>query len=161
LIAMNAQLEPGDSGGPLMNTADEVIGMDTAAAIRYRGVPTGPNYAIPIDQALTIVKQIETGVSSTKVHIGATAFLGVALGIAPTRSGALVEGVAPGSAAAAAGLTAGDWITSIDGHPIASPTALQSTLVIEKVGVPVSLRYVDVHGTTKTTTVRLTSGPPE
>jgi S1-C subfamily serine protease len=165
LIAMNAGLESGDSGGPLMNAADEVVGIDTAASIGYRtgqgGLSTGPNYAIPINRALAIAAQIESGTSSASIHIGPTAFLGVELDSAPTEAGAQVEGVAPRSPAAAAGLAVGDWITAIDGHTITSAATLESTLVGEKVGVPVSLRYVDARGATKTARVTFKSGAPQ
>src|SRR5437660_916114 len=61
LIETNAALQPGDSGGPLLNSAGQVVGMDTAAS---QSSPfanySNDGYAIPIAKALAIVKQIET-----------------------------------------------------------------------------------------------------
>jgi len=80
LIQVNCDIQPGDSGGPLVNTDGQVVGMDTAASasqgFTFQGA-TGQGYAIPINQALKLAKQIEAGNASTTVHIGATAFLGV------------------------------------------------------------------------------------
>ncbi len=80
LIEVNSDIQPGDSGGPLVDTSGHVVGMDTAASSSEGYTfqdATGQGYAIPIDTALTIAKQIEAGTSSSTVHIGATAFLGV------------------------------------------------------------------------------------
>jgi len=82
LIETNADIQPGDSGGSLVNTSGDVIGMDTAASagtsFQYNGDSSGTQgFAIPIDTALSIAKTIEAGSGSTTVHIGETAFLGV------------------------------------------------------------------------------------
>jgi S1-C subfamily serine protease len=83
LIQMNAPIQPGDSGGPLLNANGQVIGMDTAA--QTQSTPTGTTsdqssnvgFAIPINTAMSIAHQIENGQSSSTVHIGATPMLGV------------------------------------------------------------------------------------
>ena len=69
----------GDSGGPLLNSADAVIGMNTAGSTGYvsRSSTATQAYAIPIAKALSIVRQIEAGRASARIHIGATPFLGV------------------------------------------------------------------------------------
>jgi S1-C subfamily serine protease len=82
LIETNADIQPGDSGGSLVNTSGDVLGMDTAASagtsFEYNGQSSGTQgFAIPIDTALSIAKTIESGSGSTTVHIGETAFLGV------------------------------------------------------------------------------------
>src|SRR5205814_5351507 len=82
LIETNADIQPGDSGGALVNSYGEVIGMNTAASSGTQfqsesGQSAAQAYAIPIDQAEAIAKQIEAGQSSSTVHIGATAFLGI------------------------------------------------------------------------------------
>ena len=66
LIETNADIQPGDSGGSLINTSGDVIGMDTAASagtsFQYNGQSSGTQgFAIPIDTALTIAKTIEAG----------------------------------------------------------------------------------------------------
>jgi S1-C subfamily serine protease len=80
LIETNAPIQPGDSGGSLVNAYGQVIGMDTAAGSSGQSSTATQAYAIPINSALAIAKQIESGTTSADVHIGATAFLGVELG---------------------------------------------------------------------------------
>jgi S1-C subfamily serine protease len=80
LIEINAGIEPGDSGGALVNTSGQVLGMDTAASTGSSFGDSGTQaYAIPIATALSIAKQIEAGKSSSTIHIGATGFLGVSV----------------------------------------------------------------------------------
>jgi S1-C subfamily serine protease len=80
LIEVDADVEAGDSGGSLVNSAGQVIGVDTAASegFSFRSAQTASQgFAIPINQALALASQIESGQSSTEVHVGPTAFLGV------------------------------------------------------------------------------------
>jgi len=82
LIETNADIQAGDSGGSLVNSSGEVIGIDTAASAGFSFQSSGQSsgnqgYAIPINEAISIAKQIVAGTSSSTVHIGATAFLGV------------------------------------------------------------------------------------
>jgi S1-C subfamily serine protease len=66
----------------------------------------------------------------------------------------------PGSAAEAAGLSAGDLITSIGGHTISSPDSLSQIVVAQKPGASIDVVFVDQAGTTQTTNLTLASGPP-
>jgi S1-C subfamily serine protease len=162
LIQTSARVQPGDSGGPLETAGGKVIGIDTAASIGSRSTQTaiGDGYAIPINRALTIAGQIESSAGSATVHVGGTAFLGVSL--APTQAdGALIEGVLRGSAADAAGLSAGDVITSLDGHTVSSAGRLSSLLLAKHPGDQVSVTFVDQFGASHTTTVTLAGGPPQ
>jgi S1-C subfamily serine protease len=82
LIQTNANIQAGDSGGALVNTSGQVIGVDTAASggttFQFNGQGQGnQGFAIPINQALSIARQIEAGNGSSTIHIGTTAFLGV------------------------------------------------------------------------------------
>src|SRR5947208_1770698 len=82
LIETNADIQPGDSGGALVNSFGQVVGMNTAASSGTQfqsesGQAAAQAYAIPIDKAEAIAKQIEAGQGSSTVHIGATAFLGI------------------------------------------------------------------------------------
>ncbi len=80
MIETDADIQPGDSGGPMVNTSGQVIGMDTAASngFSFQGAGSGvQGYAIPINTVRRIAKQIEAGKASTSVHVGPTAFLGV------------------------------------------------------------------------------------
>jgi S1-C subfamily serine protease len=91
LIETNANIQPGDSGGALVNTSGQVLGIDTAASagtsFQFNGGQSSGNqgFAIPINTALSLARTIEAGNGSSTVHIGATAFLGVE--ISPSGSG--------------------------------------------------------------------------
>ena len=165
LVETNAAIQPGDSGGPLLDSSGRVVGMDTAASTGEGGFAsyasaTSQAYAIPIDRALDLAKQIESGSSSATVHIGGTAFLGVSVASEPG-SGAAVEGVVSGSAAERAGLASGDTITAIDGQAIDSADAVASMLAGKSPGDTVSLTWADGSGTQHTANVTLASGPPQ
>jgi S1-C subfamily serine protease len=92
LIETNADIQPGDSGGVLVDAYGQVIGMNTAASSGTQfqsesGQSAAQAYAIPIDNAETIADQIEAGQSSSTVHVGATAFLGIESGGSNSGSG--------------------------------------------------------------------------
>jgi S1-C subfamily serine protease len=165
LIETSAKLEPGDSGGPLFDLNQKVIGMNTAATVGYafRGTRGTDGYAVPINTAISIAKQIVAGRASATVHVGETAFLGVSIGAQSSGgAGALIAGVVPGSAADTSGLAAGDLITRLDGRAVSSPATLRAAILRAKPGASVSVTYVDATtGTTQTATVTLTSGPPQ
>lgn len=163
LIETSAALEPGDSGGPLLNTAGKVVGMNTAASAGhgFRQLASSDGFAIPIKTALSIANQIEAGKASATVHIGGTAFLGISLATNGYSPGALIGAVVPGGSASTAGLAAGDMITALDGHTISSAVALQSLMLSEKPGARVSITYLDTTGVSETTTATLASGPPQ
>ncbi|HZP73945.1 MAG TPA: trypsin-like peptidase domain-containing protein [Gaiellaceae bacterium] len=170
LLETNAGLEPGDSGGPLLNTAGKVVGMDTAASVSsdYQNVSSSDGYAIPIDRALALVKLIVSGKSSATVHIGSTAFLGVSVvstssvpEYAYSGQGAVVAAVVSGGPADNAGLGEGDLITAIDGKAVTSPTALGAIILAKEANATITVAYVDGTGTSETASVRLTSGPPQ
>jgi S1-C subfamily serine protease len=165
LLETNAAIQPGDSGGPLLDSSGRVVGMDTAASTNGGGEgfssyasSTGDAYAIPIDRALSIARKIEAGDSSATVHVGGTAFLGISVAPEPG-SGAPVEGVVSGSAAEHAGLASGDTITAIDGQTIDSAEAVASALEQKRPGETVSLAWTDGYGTQHSANVTLASGP--
>jgi len=150
-----------------------VIGMDTAASTssQFASEQAVDAYAIPIGKALTIAKQIEAGRSSTTVHVGATAFLGIEVESASSgdgygygggsQSGALVAGVVSGGPADEAGLTQGDVITAIDGRTVTSPSTISGIVLSEKPGATVTVTYVDQTGATDSVSVTLGTGPAQ
>jgi S1-C subfamily serine protease len=189
LIETNANIQPGDSGGALVNTSGQVLGMDTAASAGFSFQSNSQSsgsqgYAIPIDTALNIARGIEAGSSSTTVHIGETAFLGVE--ISPTGSssgnsgggfgsgfggnsgntgssvaGASIAGVVTNGPAQTAGLAQGDTITSLGGKTIGSANALTNAMATYHPGDKVTVGWTDSSGQTHTATVQLSSGPPQ
>jgi S1-C subfamily serine protease len=170
LIQTDAAIQPGDSGGPLVNSAGQVVGMDAAAAVGYAFESTaGRGFAIPINDAIAISRQIEAGAGSSRVHIGPTGFLGIDVASPATfrgrssgsqTAGALLGGVLPGSPADHAGLAQGDVITSLDGRAVGSATAVPDLLVPHHPGDTIQVRWVDQSGQMHTASVRLASGPP-
>jgi S1-C subfamily serine protease len=172
LIETNADIQAGDSGGSLVNSAGQVVGMDTAASAGFSFQSAGGSsgyegFAIPIDEALTLAKEIEVGSSSSTVHIGTTAFLGVEIDAAADgdgnalSSGATVAVVVTGSPAQQAGLAEGDVITSVDGHAVSSASTLSDLLDQYKPGDTVTIVWTDAAGQAQTATVQLSSGPPQ
>jgi S1-C subfamily serine protease len=168
LVETNAPLQPGDSGGPLLNAAGNVVAMDTTASLSYDLFAGTHGYAIPINRALTIANQIESGHGPTAIHLGDTAFLGVAVTTrrnvrhdTSTRSAATITDVARGGPAAAAGLAAGDSILAVAGRKVSTPTELGSLILSRKPGAQVSVKYTDRSGATHTADVTLASGPPQ
>lgn len=155
VIATNAPVVPGYSGGPLQDARNRVLGVVTAGSTS--GVHRG--FAIPIRQALALARRIEGGKSSATVHVGPTAFLGVELenGV----GGAKIAKVLAHQPAAAAGLVAGDVITSLNGATISSPTDVRHAVVSLVPGKAVPIGWTDTSNTAQTGTITPTSGPPQ
>jgi S1-C subfamily serine protease len=81
MIQTNANIVSGDSGGPLANSAGQVIGMDTAGNDGGFAVQQSTaGYAIPIDNALAVARQIAQGQASSTVSIGYPPFMGIYIG---------------------------------------------------------------------------------
>lgn len=162
LIETNAQIVPGYSGGPLLDSDGKVIGIDTAAS---SSTPiTG--YAIPMSSAMKIATKIENGSKSSTVHIGGRAALGVEISTQSSNgygyggaTGAPVVGATSGGAAAKAGITAGSTITAIGGTQVSGPTALTDLLDQKYPGDKVSVTWTDAQGQSHTATVTLGTSP--
>jgi len=139
-----------------------VIGMDAAASNTYSlNLAPSQGFAIPINTAMTIARQIENGRSSATVHVGPTAFIGVELPFSVSRQGkgVTIIGVVPGSPAAQAGFKAGVTIVSVDGRSVGSPTALTTLIGGHKPGDRVQIAWTDRSGAHHTSTLQLASGP--
>ncbi|KAA1425534.1 trypsin-like serine protease [Mumia zhuanghuii] len=173
LIEIDADIVSGDSGGPLYDDDGEVVGIDTAAS---SGAADVTAYAIPIASALRIVTQISSGQESGTVEIGATAFLGVTLAntasaVVPrdpdgdstlpgsATSGVVIAGTVDGSAAATAGLVAGDTIAALDGAAVTSSDALSRAIDTHDAGDSVTLSWIDAAGQSHQELVTLGEGP--
>jgi S1-C subfamily serine protease len=160
LIEVDADVVPGDSGGPLLDDEGEVVGITTAASSGSTDI-TG--YAIPVEDVLDVVTQIVAGEDSGTITLGYPAFLGVQLatasGYGATSAGATVAGVVDGTPAAAAGLAAGDTITAVDGAAVADADALGALLDAHAPGDQVTLTWTGTDGSAQTATVTLVEGP--
>jgi S1-C subfamily serine protease len=167
LIETDAALQPGDSGGPLYDGSNHVVGMNTAASVGFSFQETASTdaYAIPINRAVSLAKQITSGQSTSRLHVGGTPFLGIQIsdnggfGFGNTGTGGFVAGVVSGSPASKAGLAAGDVITAIGGKSVASSSDVLSALLTKKPGSSVSLTWVDQFGNQQTAKVTLANGP--
>jgi S1-C subfamily serine protease len=163
LIRTDAQLEPGYSGGPLLDDAGKVVGVDTAARVDPPGERRAAEaFAIPINDAMAIVRAVEAGRASGAVHIGPTPAVGVMLVDGPSGAGGVfVGGVVPGSPADAAGLIPGALIMSLDGSAVPSSTAFSRRMQRHRPGDKVRLRWFDLFGGVHAATVQLVPGLAE
>jgi S1-C subfamily serine protease len=163
MIQMNADIVEGDSGGPLIDSAGKVIGMDTAgsqSSASFGGQTTTQGFAIPINTAEQVAAQIETGHSSGSINVGGGPYLGVLVSASGDVEGASIEQVEPNTPAAAAGLQAGDVITSVNGTTITNSGDLSSALEDLHPGDTIQLGWVDTSGQQHSGSVTLGSGPP-
>lgn len=162
LIQVDAQIQPGDSGGPLVTSSGTVIGMDTAAESaggRSSQQTSTVAYAIPINKAMQVIRQIQSGQSTSSVHVGNTrALLGVET--QDGQNGAQVVLVQGGSPAAGAGISVGSIITALNGSAVGTNLALRNAIVAHNPGASVSVTWTDTAGNSHTATVTLASGPP-
>ncbi|ANP73390.1 S1C family serine protease [Cryobacterium arcticum] len=165
LIEVDADIESGESGGPLYDADGEVVGIDTAAS---SGSTTITGYAIPIEDVLEIVDTIDaavaSGINTDTITVGYPAFLGIGLSSTgstrtTTSTGAGVAGVIADTPAATIGLAAGDTITAVDGTAVATATALSELLAAHSPGDTVTIDWVDASGVTHSAAAALIAGP--
>jgi len=126
-IQTDVAVNPGNSGGPLLNTAGQVIGINSQIFSRSGGY-MGISFAIPIDEAIRVADQLRTNGRMTRGRIGValgdmTKEVAESLGLGKPR-GAYVRNVEPSGPAAIAGIEPGDVILSFNGHEISKPTDL-------------------------------------
>jgi S1-C subfamily serine protease len=158
-IQTSAAINPGNSGGALADLSSQVIGIPTLAATdpQLGGATAGIGFAIPSDTVTSVAGQL---IATGKVTSSGRASLGVSAQTVADASGQPagvgMVSVAPGGAAAKAGILAGDIIQSVAGQPTGSVTALQSVLATHKPGDQVPVR-LSRNGTQSTVTVTLGS----
>ncbi|HTZ99500.1 MAG TPA: trypsin-like peptidase domain-containing protein [Candidatus Aquilonibacter sp.] len=161
-IQTDAAINTGNSGGPLLNSHGEVIGINSAIyAPSGTGTPVGIGFAIPINTARRVAEDLITKGRVTHATLGAEGRaiwpgLAEALGLS-VNQGVLIERVEPGGPAAQAGLRGGDRIVlaglqqlriggdivvAIDGKPVTSQTDLNLLLNREGPGDTVTLTVV-------------------
>jgi serine protease Do len=131
-LQTDAAVNPGNSGGPLVNMKGEVVGINTAiVGPTYQGI----SFAIPSDMVRQVYDQLK---QSGKVARG---WLGVSMRELTDHEaeksavgGAMVRGVIPHSPAAAAGIRPGDIILKVDGKPVSGPAELALLVAGSKIG---------------------------
>lgn len=127
MIQTDAAINPGNSGGPLVNSRGEVVGVNTMIFSKSGG-SVGLGFAIPIDRAMRIAREIVEYGRRRDPWPGFKAEDVRALRGDPLRrhgitadAGVLVVDILPGSPSHEAGLRVGDVITAVNGEPVAEP----------------------------------------
>jgi serine protease Do len=146
VLQTDAAINPGNSGGPLLNLRGEVIGINTAiyTDARQQG-NIGIGFAIPSNTVRELLPQLRVGKITRGrigVSVGSIAREAVDEFGLKDRKGAVVQSVAPDSAASRAGLEPGDVIIGFGGKPIASRDELVRMVVNTRPGTSVPLRIV-------------------
>jgi serine protease Do len=152
-IQTDASVNPGNSGGPLVNMRGEVIGINTAIIPNRRLA-----FAIPVNLAKSLLPDLQTRGRIAWGFLGVsiqdlTGDLAKALGV-PETKGALVNHVLSGQSAEAAGIKRGDIIVSFDGKPVSDVRALQRAVAFTSVGKQVEVQLFR-GGKVETVMVRL------
>ena len=147
-IQTDAAVNPGNSGGPLFDGSGAVVGIN-AQIYSQSGGFQGLSFAIPINVALKVKDQIVATGSATHARLGVTVqdlnqSLAESFGL-KRPDGALIAKVAPDSAAAAAGLKAGDVILEVNGEPVQRSGALSSLIGLSAPGERVKLKVWHEH----------------
>src|SRR5438105_895802 len=159
-IQTDASINPGNSGGPLLNIEGKVVGINTAIYANAQGI----GFAIPVDRARKVIQDLLRYGRVHSVWIGA-----VTATITPeeakrigahTPRGALVARVFTGSPAQAAGVKAGDVITSRGGKPVDSREAFSTLTATIAAGQPLQLSVVR-EGSPRTVAVRPAEPPAD
>jgi serine protease Do len=162
-IQTDVAVNPGNSGGPLINLKGEVVGINSLIYSRTGGY-MGVSFAIPIEVALDVAKQLQQNGKVTRGRMG--------VGVQPltrelaqsfkldSATGAVVTTVEPGSPAEKAGLKPGDVILSYNGKKIEDPNELPRLVAATKPGDKAQLELWR-NGKTERTTVTVGEFPNE
>lgn len=148
LFQTDASINSGNSGGPLLNSQGQVIGINSAKAQTGEGM----GFAIPINVAKPIIEEIKEKGEFTRAYIGVEAFgLSDYLSSHPnadlesqlgTDEGIYVQNVTDGGGAQAAGIQQGDVITELNGEKVTSMNNLNTKLIQHRPGETVKLTVI-------------------
>lgn len=157
-IQTDAAISFGNSGGPLINSRGQVIGINSAVSRQASNI----GFAIPINQARAVLKQLKTSGRVERGYIGVTLRdvdpdLQASLKLSRA-DGALVQDVTPGSPGARVGLRPYDVIVSVDGQPVRTHDRLIREIAERQPGSVARLEYVR-DGRTVNAQVKLAERP--
>jgi len=161
LIQTDVAVNPGNSGGPLINMNGEVIGINSQIYSRSGGF-MGISFAVPIDEAMKVVDQLKLtgkvsrsriGVRLSEVPKDVAESFGLAKG-----QGAFISMVEPGLPAEKAGIVAGDIVLEFNGQPVVKWTDLSRIVANTKPGTKAT---ITLWSKGKTRTVTLVTGEME
>jgi serine protease Do len=142
-IQTDVAVNPGNSGGPLLNTAGQAVGINSQIFSRSGGY-MGISFAIPIDEAMRVAEQLRTNGKMTRGRIGValgemTKEIAESLGLGRPR-GAYVRNVESNGPAAAGGIEAGDVILSFNSREISKSTDLPRVVGDTKPGTTATVQ---------------------
>ena len=163
LIQTDVAVNPGNSGGPLINMRGEVVGINSQIYSRSGGY-MGISFAVPIDEAMRVAEQLRTSGRVTRGRIGVqigevTKDVAESLGLARAQ-GALIQRVEPGAPAEKGGLEAGDIILKFNGTSIEKSSDLPRLVGATKPGTRATLT-VWRKGASKDVTLTIAELEPE
>jgi S1-C subfamily serine protease len=129
LIQTDAAISSGNSGGPLVNSAGEVVGINTAVARSGPEIAaTNIGFAISADEALPVIEQLRNGLGTDDQPV-VQGFLGVSIGDrSDGGQGAVITEVVPGSPAAVAELEVNDIVVGVDDQEVAGSAGLVAAI---------------------------------
>ncbi len=145
-IQTDAAINPGNSGGALVDAEGRLVGLNTAIVSRSGGF-MGVGFAVPINMARYVMDRLVTTGKVTRGYLGIniqplTPQLAKQFNLPDESSGVLVGGVVPTSAAAKAGVQAGDVIIELNGKKVTDPRALQLLVAQNAPGSRINLRVL-------------------
>jgi S1-C subfamily serine protease len=182
VLQTDAPINPGNSGGPLLDAWGRVIGINSQIETGGTGGGSvGIGFAVPINTAKAEISQLEKGGTVRGAYLGLTSVTidkSLSALNLPVKSGALVQSVQQGTAAAKAGIrggtvkgstegvqvaVGGDIITSVNGKAVTSAEDLANAIAAQKAGATVSVGLLRGNGRGgyehKTVSVTLGSRP--
>jgi len=158
-LQTDAAVNPGNSGGPLVDVQGQVVGINTAIVGKsYQGI----SFAIPSDTARQVYDQLRNNRHVVRGYLGVqldelTPQMAKKLQLDDTH-GALIREVVPDGPADQAGIEAGDVVVEWNGHPVDNPTTLRLMIARTEVGSEVKCEIVR-DGAPETRTVRVQELP--
>ena len=178
MVQTDAAINSGNSGGPLLDSQGNVIGINTAI-YGPNGGNVGIGFAMPINRAKSMLDGYRQGRSFGRARLGvSTVFIAGDLAEAlhlPASGGLLIQGVASGSGADQAGLrgardevrvgnqrlgVGGDFITAIDGKPVTEPDSVTRAISRKRPGDVIDLTIFR-NGRTTNVKVKLGEAPED
>jgi len=156
-LQTDAPINHGNSGGALVNTKGELVGINSQI-LSETGGNIGIGFAIPANMAKNVMEQLRTSGKVTRSQLGVTvqpvtSDMAQSLGLKQA-TGAIVSSVAPGSAAERAGIKQGDVIESFNGHPVHDTNTLRNRVAETAPGTAVDVGILR-DGAAKKMTVKL------
>jgi len=162
-IQTDTAINPGNSGGPLINIQGQVIGITSSKIATNGGTSVeGLGFAIPSNDAIKIIEQLENNGKVTRPALGIQMVNLSNLSTTDLQKLKLPDGITSGVAVrsvqsnmpANGHLEKYDVITKVDGNPITSATELQNALYSHSVGDEMTITYYR-NGKEETTTIKL------